>query len=95
MKASDKARGDALAAVSVKVSDGFFLMALSGSAPDAALNLRLLGTRDLIDLPIVYASGERAVLALEKGNAGTKAFGRAIRAWTPPGGAPGQDAARP
>ena len=95
MKASDSARGDPLAAVSVKVADGFFMIALAGGAADAALNLRLLGTREWIDIPLVYATGGRAVLAVEKGTAGREAFDRAVAAWTSSGDAAGPDAARP
>lgn len=88
MKVSDTARGDPLAAVSVKVADGFFLIALAGGASDAALNLRLLGTRDWIDLPLVTEDGGRAVLAVEKGSAGRAVFARAIAAWSASADAP-------
>ena len=37
--------------------------------------------RDWLEIPGVYGSGRRAILALEKGTPGERAFAEAFRAW--------------
>ena len=44
-------------------------------------NLQLLKERAWFDIPIVYNNGRRAILALEKGNPGERAFEEAFKAW--------------
>jgi hypothetical protein len=41
----------------------------------------LLKERDWFDIPVVYTSGKRAILAMEKGTPGQRAFEEAFRAW--------------
>jgi len=40
-----------------------------------------LKNRDWFDIPIVYTNGKRAILAMEKGTPGERAFEEAFRAW--------------
>jgi hypothetical protein len=80
-KAGEDAGGTALAGLSVKVMNGFFLIGLSNTPNDKANNLRLMRESAWIDLPLLYENGRRAVLSLELGAPGQQAFAQAIEAW--------------
>jgi hypothetical protein len=81
MKDSEQARGVPLAGLAVKVTNGFFLIGLSAVDADVQRNIDLLKTRPWFDIPIVYNNGGRAILALEKGPPGDRAFADAFAAW--------------
>ncbi len=81
MKQDEQARGVPLAGIAVKVTNGYFLIGLSAVDVDVQRNIQLLKERDWFDVPIVYTSGKRAILALEKGPPGVRAFEEAFRAW--------------
>ena len=81
MKESEQARGVPLAGLAVKVTNGFFLIGLSAVDADVQRNLQLLKDRPWFDVPIVYNNGGRAILALEKGPSGDRAFADAFAAW--------------
>jgi hypothetical protein len=81
MKTSEQARGVPLAGLAVKVTNGYFLIGLSAVEIDVKRNAELLKERDWFDIPIVYTSGKRAILAMEKGTPGQRAFEEAFRAW--------------
>jgi hypothetical protein len=81
MKLDEKARGTPLAGLAVKVTNGYFLIGLSAIDSDLQRNIDLLKNRDWFDIPIVYTSGKRAILAMEKGAPGVRAFQEAFRAW--------------
>ncbi len=67
--------------VAVKVTNGYFLVGLSAVDIDLQRNVQLLKERDWFDIPLVYTSGKRAILAVEKGTPGARAFEEAFRAW--------------
>ncbi len=81
MKESEQARGVPLAGLAVKVTNGFFLIGLSAVDADVQRNLQLLKERPWFDIPLVYNNGGRAILALEKGPSGDRAFADAFAAW--------------
>ena len=81
MKQSEQARGTPLAGLAVKVTNGFFLVGLSAVEADVQRNVQLLKERPWFDIPIVYTSGGRAILAMEKGTPGEQAFAEAFAAW--------------
>ena len=81
MKQNEQARGVPLAGLAVKVTNGYFLIGLSAVDVDQQRNIQLLKERDWFDIPIVYTSGKRAILAMEKGTPGSRAFEEAFRAW--------------
>lgn len=81
MKSGEEARGVPLAGLAVKVTNGYFLIGLSAVDIDKERNIRLMKDRDWLDIPIVYTSGKRAILAMEKGTPGQRAFDEAFRAW--------------
>ncbi len=81
LKETEQAAGNPLAGIPAKIADGFFLIALSDSPNEIEANLTLLGSRDWLDIPIVYQTGRRALLSLEKGIPGERAFQEALEAW--------------
>ena len=81
MKVNQQARGLPLSAVTVKVSDGMFMVGLSNAAMDRERNLKLLSERSWFDIPIVYANQRRAILAIDKGYSGEQVFKTAFMAW--------------
>ncbi len=46
-----------------------------------ARNLLLLKERSWFDIPLVYANQRRAIIAIEKGSPGERAFNDAFAAW--------------
>ncbi len=81
LKADETGRGTPLAGLAVKVTNGYFLVGLSAVEIDVQRNIEMLKQRDWIDIPLVYTSGKRAILSLEKGTPGQRAFEEAFRAW--------------
>jgi hypothetical protein len=78
---SETPPGTALFSVAVKVTDNYFLVGLSRKEGEMPSNVRLLKERAWFDIPIVYADGKRALLAVEKGPPGEHAFSEAFAAW--------------
>jgi hypothetical protein len=81
MKSNEQARGTPLAGLAVKVTDGFFLVGLSNVDSDRARNSQLLKERSWFDVPLVYVNQRRAIIAIEKGSPGERAFNDAFVAW--------------
>ena len=86
MKSNEQARGTPLAGLAVKVTDGFFLVGLSNVDADRTRNLQLLKERSWFDVPLVYVNQRRAIIAIEKGAPGERAFNDAFAAWGNRGG---------
>jgi hypothetical protein len=81
MKSNEQARGTPLAGLAVKVTDGFFLVGLSNVDADRARNIQLLKERSWFDVPLVYSNQRRAIIAIEKGAPGERAFNDAFALW--------------
>jgi hypothetical protein len=81
MKDSEQTRGMPLAGLAVKVTDGYFLIGLSAVDSEMQRNISLLKDQPWFDVPIVYNDGRRAILAVEKGTPGDRAFNTAFAAW--------------
>ena len=81
MKEAEQTRGVPLSGLAVKVTDGYFLIGLSAVDTEMQRNLVLLKERPWFDVPIVYTDGRRAILAVEKGTPGERAFRDAFAAW--------------
>ena len=81
MKSNEQARGTPLAGLAVKVTDGFFLVGLSNVDADRQRNLQLLKERSWFDVPLVYVNQRRAIIAIEKGSPGERAFNDAFAQW--------------
>jgi hypothetical protein len=82
MKPDQEAPGQHLAASRVKVRDGFFMLGLSALDIDARHNIDALRNRPWFGIPIRYKNGSRAVLVIEKGETGDRAFTEAVTRWT-------------
>ena len=65
----------------MKATNGVFVIELSDSDADLQRNIQLLKENQWFDIPIVYINGSRAILAIEKGPAGVRAFAEAFAAW--------------
>ncbi|HQF31249.1 MAG TPA: hypothetical protein PLJ34_07360, partial [Hyphomicrobiales bacterium] len=81
LKASEQERGEALRGAAAKVADGFFWIALSSTEEDRKKNRELLTSQTWFDIPLMYQNGRRAILTLEKGVPGERAFQEAFAAW--------------
>jgi hypothetical protein len=81
MKQAESTRGVPLAGLAVKVTPGFYLIGLSNQEADKERNLQLLKERGWFDIPVVYNNNRRAILAMEKGPPGDRAFADAFEAW--------------
>lgn len=80
-KEEEASRGSPVSGLPVRVRENLFLIGLSSLKSDVDRNTDLLLHRNWFDLPISYASGARAILTFEKGNAGTRAMQAAFDAW--------------
>lgn len=81
MKQAEQTRGVPLAGIAVPVTPGYFLIGLSALETDLHRNLRLLKERTWFDIPIVYNNNRRAILTVEKGTTGDRAFLNVLAAW--------------
>ena len=81
MKEAEQLRGAPLSGLAVKVTNNFFLIGLSAVEADLQRNLTLLKERSWFDIPMVYNNGRKAILAVEKGNPGERAFNDAFTTW--------------
>src|SRR5262249_5569291 len=79
MKQSEEMPGKPLTKVAVTSIHGVFTIELSAS--DAQHNVQLLKESSWLDIPIVYVNGTRAIMAIEKGVLGDRAFAVALTAW--------------
>jgi hypothetical protein len=80
-KETEQAAGSPLIGIPAKIADGFFLIALGDAPAEIQTNMNLLRQQSWIDIPIVYQTGRRALLSLEKGIPGDKVFQEALQAW--------------
>jgi hypothetical protein len=81
MKQTEQDRGDPLVAVPAKITPDFHMIALNDFPDARARNLDLIRSRDWIDVPLIYSNGRRALLTMQKGDDGRKAFDEATRVW--------------
>jgi hypothetical protein len=81
MKQTEQTSGLPLAGLAVKVTSGFFLIGLPTVENERERNIRLLKERSWLNIPVVYTNNRRAILALEKGTPGERAFEEAFKAW--------------
>ncbi|WP_027834940.1 hypothetical protein [Maritalea myrionectae] len=81
MKNQELAQGTTLVGASVRIVDNSFLFAMSGAENDVARNIELLGQNGWLDLPLIYSTGRKAILTLEKGARGTELFEEVLAEW--------------
>ncbi|MEP3231367.1 MAG: hypothetical protein ABJO30_00915 [Hyphomicrobiales bacterium] len=80
-KPEEQKNGNQLKGAIVKVSERVFWVAMSAQAADLASNTDALQQQNWFDIPLVFKSGKRAILTLEKGAAGKKAIEEAFKSW--------------
>lgn len=81
MKSDESVRATPTAGLPVPVRDNLFLIGLSNLPSDVERNMDLLRNRNWIDLPIRFASGQRAILTFEKGVSGDQVIAEALSRW--------------
>jgi hypothetical protein len=81
MKTTESTPGDQLAGIGVKAAPNLFLISLSTAEADMQHNVQLLKERPWFDIPVAFGDGRRAIIAVEKGTPGERAFAEAFAAW--------------
>ena len=81
LKNEELVQGTPLVGASARVVGNSFLFALSASPTDTATNTNLLTSRKWIDLAIIYATGKRAIITLEKDDEAAKLFDSVFAEW--------------
>ena len=66
LKNEELVQGAPLVGASARVVGNSFLFALSATPEDSAANATLLTSRKWMDLALIYATGKRAIITLEK-----------------------------
>ena len=81
MRLDELARGIQLKALPVPVKPNLFIVGLSDLKIDLDRNLELITRRNWLEIPIRFASGQQAVLLLNKGVQGDRVLTEAFRLW--------------
>jgi hypothetical protein len=81
MKPAEQVRGESLAGIAVKVKENFFLIGLNSAEAEYQRNVKALKERPWFDIAILYKDNLRAILAVEKGTPGERAFSETFAAW--------------
>ena len=82
LKNEELVQGTPLVGASARVVGNSFLFALSASPEDISANSRLLMSRKYMDLALIYATGKRAIITLEKDPAAVALFDEVVGSWT-------------
>jgi len=82
LKNEELVQGTPLVGASARVVGNSFLFALSASPEDIQANSNLLMSRKYMDLALIYATGKRAIITLEKDPAAVALFNEVVGAWT-------------
>lgn len=81
LKNEELVQGTPLIGASARVVGNSFLFALSASPTDSTTNTNLLTSRKWMDLAIIYATGKRAIITLEKSDEAAKLFDDVFAEW--------------
>ena len=82
LKNEELVQGTPLVGASARVVGNSFLFALSSSPADEATNKDLLTSRKWMDLAIIYATGKKAIITLEKDDKTEQLFSQVFDAWS-------------
>lgn len=82
LKNEELVQGQPLVGASARVVGNSFLFALSSSPEDTTANSQLMTSRKWIDLAVIYATGKRAIITLEKDSAAQTMFTEVFQAWS-------------
>lgn len=81
LKNEELVQGSPLIGASARVVGNSFLFALSASGADVANNVNMLMQRKWMDLALIYATGKRAIITLEKDADAQALFNEVVEAW--------------
>jgi hypothetical protein len=81
MKRSEQEPSTPLTNVDARATNGVFIIELSAADSDEQRNVQMLKESPWFDIPIAYNNGSRAILAIEKGLPGYRAFAKAFAVW--------------
>jgi hypothetical protein len=81
LKNEELVQGTPLVGASARVVGNSFLFALSASPEDITANSNLLTSRKYMDLALIYATGKRAIITLEKDQSAVSLFNEVVGAW--------------
>lgn len=81
LKPTEQSRGVGLAGAAIRIADDMYWIALKSEAQAVKYNMELLVLRSWIDMPLLYKSGRRAILTLEKGEKGDAVIKQALVEW--------------
>ena len=81
LKNEELVQGSPLIGASARVLQNQFLFALSASPEDATSNNALITGRKWMDIAIIYATGKRAIITLEKDPAAETMFNEVFATW--------------
>lgn len=81
LKNEELVQGTPLVGASARVVGNSFLFALSARPEDVATNSKLLIDRKWLDLALIYATGQRAIITLEKDDQATSLFNEVVGEW--------------
>ncbi len=81
LKNEELVQGAPLVGASARVVGNSFLFALSAAQEDNTANTNLLTSRKWMDLALIYASGKRAIITLEKDSEAQALFTEVFDAW--------------
>lgn len=81
-KDNEQSPGTPLLGIPAKIADNFFLVALTDGSQEIAANLALMQNRPWIDIPVIYRTGRRALITMEKGLSGETVFKDVIDTWS-------------
>lgn len=80
-KDTEQAPGSPLVAIPAKIADNFFIIAMNDAKTAIDTNMSLMRRQSWVDIPIAYKTGRRALITLEKGLPGEKAFDEVLKSW--------------
>ncbi|NEU13134.1 histidine kinase [Methylobacterium sp. BTF04] len=80
-KDEESTRGSPVSGLPVRVRENLFLIGLSSLRSDIDRNTELMLHKNWFDLAVKFTSGPRAIVALEKGAAGTQVLQKAFDQW--------------
>ena len=80
-KPTERAQGAPMSILPAPVGQGMFFVALPSNERAVTLNTDLLRSARWFDIPVAYATGRRALFALEKGARGAKVFDEVLSVW--------------
>lgn len=81
LKNEEFVQGTPLVGASARVALNSFLFELSRAPADATTNMEMLTSLRWIDLALIYASGKRALVTLEKDDEAQRMFSDVLSAW--------------